>query len=146
MKLSPISSLPSFPEFPNDVLGELREVIEYGPVEIGECIATLLAHIQVQRARLEDLARWNSCTSSLLVTAFNVEDYIIDAAETYERGNALYDYARFRAGKPREINANRIVAVIEFEFKFHSTVGSTLYGRAAQWTPNFNVQFPSVGD
>jgi hypothetical protein len=68
----------------------------------------------------------------------NVEEYIIDTAEIYDRAAALFGFARFRDNVPRAISADSVVNALD-QLDFEIVMQPDLYKRAKNWLPHFNV-------
>jgi len=83
------------PILPSDAIGELRILIEHAGQPFGDSIRILLTRLQIQAARLSSLVlELRDESDETLVTASNIETYLIDAVEIYARTEALFAFAR----------------------------------------------------
>jgi len=84
------------PEFPLRAVEDLRIMIATADAPVRDSLSQLVGHLQVEIARLTSLMRdlRESPNNNRVVTALNIEDYILDAAETYARCAALFPLAR----------------------------------------------------
>lgn len=85
---------PAFPDMDRDLVRELREMVEAAEQPMRDVLATLLGEMQVQYARITDMANAIATNPNRVTTVSNVEEYILDTAEIDARTSALYDFAR----------------------------------------------------
>ena len=86
--------LPTFPTLPNDVVTQLQGIVEVGNEDVGDAVADMLAKIQVQSARIECIIRWRNHSEGAMVTAKNIERYVVDVAEIYCIAAGMFEFAR----------------------------------------------------
>jgi hypothetical protein len=136
--ISPVAGLPVLPAIPDQAVEEFRILIETGPSSIAGPIATLLSLIQVQRARLDDVAEWNEGRITLTVSLPNLEEYILDTAEVYMRASYLFEYGRFDAEVPQQItSASMRSGVMQLGFD----MTAWLENRIDRWRSSFDWDF-----
>ncbi len=141
--LEKVPSLGPFPQFPAQAITEFRTLVEYGPVDIGEAVATLLLQIQTQRARLDSVQEWNDGTGhDPCLIAAELEQYIIDAVEVYMRAGHLFDYARFERDRPHTLTA--VAMQSGYRQLFSDDPSDALADRLKRWGPRFEAKFEKI--
>lgn len=91
--------LQDFAPFPGEVVGSLKEVIQYSDAPDRKYMWDLLARIQIYRSRLSGLIK-NHSNPSHIVTSGNIEAIIIDLAVIMSRASGLFKYARGASDHP----------------------------------------------
>lgn len=91
--------VPSIPD--RDVLGTIKECVEYAPLPVAEALAKLFGELQVQHARLDGLYQdaTERANRNVVSTLHHVDSSIIDALRLYAFAGSLFRYAR---GETRE--------------------------------------------
>lgn len=77
-----------------DVIGTLQACVRFGDDRVVSQISTLLAMLQVQQARLQDLISRSSRRADRRITRFEAIGAMTDAAEIHAKASALFDYGR----------------------------------------------------
>lgn len=86
------ATLPTFPSIPEEVISDLKELVEFLDENDRPILAALVSDIQVQAARMMGIEADRRGISSVMRA--NIEVYIGDAAKIYARSSMLFDYAR----------------------------------------------------
>lgn len=84
----------SLPLISPDVISTLRDCVRFGDPRVVRQIATVLANLQVQRARLHGLFADAVSRHNGVMSRFEALGRMIDAAELYAQAEALFDYGR----------------------------------------------------
>jgi hypothetical protein len=96
----------SLPSFSPEVIGALRDCVRFGDNQVVRQIATVLAGLQVQRARLRGLFLRSASHMNGRMSRLEGIEAMIDAAELYAKTSALFEYGRevadMRARSPRK--------------------------------------------
>ena len=92
----PENELPLFkpPNVPTSAVVDLRAMIESSGSHEGRALAIVLSRVQVQASRLRSLTQKQSPASVTVVTASQVEQYIVDTAEIFARASSWFGFAR----------------------------------------------------
>lgn len=85
--------LPTFPDVPNQVIDSFKEMVEFLGVGERDAIFKLASRVQIQRARIDGIARSQKYEGSF-ITDTNLCAYILDCAEIYARASKIFKYAR----------------------------------------------------
>lgn len=93
--------LPSFVEFPEEVVSSIKEMIEYTTPENRNYFWQTLLKVQVLRARLKGLIDSHSKSYSI-VSKSNIQAYLLDSVEISARAAALFDFGRGAKEHPPE--------------------------------------------
>ena len=88
--------MPTWPILPTDAITELKELAENSRLAETIFVSRLLSAIQIQNSRIRGLQRELAGERRSTVKS-NLESYLLDAAESYARATALFDYARREA-------------------------------------------------
>jgi hypothetical protein len=103
---APLGPEMDIPTVQGDVVGALQACVRYGDERVVSQISTLLALLQVQRARLGELISRSSQRPDRRITRFEAMGAMTDAAEVHAKASALFDYGRetadMRARSTRE--------------------------------------------
>jgi hypothetical protein len=83
------------PKYSRSIINTLRDIIEYGPEDVGASIQDLISIIQTHHSRLRGLPRRRGEIGDK--SAF--DDAIWDAAELYAYASGYFNYARLRSDK-----------------------------------------------
>ncbi|MBN9081362.1 MAG: hypothetical protein J0I16_07665 [Rhizobiales bacterium] len=83
-----------FPKLSPSLIGYLRDAVRYSKSPYAKKIADLIAHFQVQQARLRDLQEEVLRRGASGVFPPYLDQAILDAAEVYALASSLFDYAR----------------------------------------------------
>ena len=89
------------PKIPGAAVLALGQSIEHDTEGISISIADLIAHLQIQHSRIDDLDDWISADDRS-ITKSNIVEFIVDALELYARAAMLFDYARRKTDKAPE--------------------------------------------
>lgn len=109
--------VPPLPSVPEQAISGLKEMVETGPKEIVRRLAKLIKEIQIQDARLHDLAvnLVEDNRLHIIVTETNIETYIIEAAEIYALAASFFGYARQETeAAPLDIGRERISGALHY--------------------------------
>lgn len=95
------ASVPSFVEFPEEVVSSIKEMIEYGAPDDRNYFWQTLLKVQVLRARLKALVDEHSKSHSIIGKS-NIQAYILDSVEIGVRSGSLFDFGRGAKDRPPE--------------------------------------------
>lgn len=85
----------TLPHISDNTLLSLKECIEFADDAPACAMISLIRHLQIQRARLEDyISRASGNDPGRLLLLSNIESAICDAAEVHGRASALFPFAR----------------------------------------------------
>jgi hypothetical protein len=88
--------IPLLPELPTEAIHVLRDLVESVDLSETRTVATLIADIQVQQARLATSIAEAGATERI-ATSWNFEEYLIDCGRIYARASSLFSFARRRS-------------------------------------------------
>lgn len=91
--------LPSFVEFPEEIISSIKEMIEYAAPDDRNYFWQTLLRVQVLRARLKGLTDAHLKPHSN-ITKNNIQAYILDSVEITTRAGALFDFGRGAKDRP----------------------------------------------
>lgn len=90
-----LTEKPVFPEVPHETVKSFADFIEYSDKLDTSLFRSILARLQVSRARTREIENWiHKPNEETVILEANIEDYIIDWATIYAEVALVYDYAR----------------------------------------------------
>jgi hypothetical protein len=101
---------PTFPAMPSETLKAFADFIEYSDHLDTSLFRQMLARLQVNRARIQDLLlSFDDDAQDTIILEINLEEYILDVAAIYAAAAAAFDYGREKANTlPIEITWDRV--------------------------------------
>lgn len=113
-----------FPNVPSDTIETMAEFIEFSDDLNVRLFEKLLARIQVQSARISDLAsRLGAKSGRGVIQRHSIEGYIIDAASIYAGAAAAYDYARQETEKlPSDITWDSVRSALRNMYRWKGDI------------------------
>lgn len=108
------ANLPSFLEFPEEVVASIKEMIEYAKPNDRNFFWQTLLRVQVLRARVKGLVESHAKEYSI-ITKSNIQSYILDAVEVSARAAALFDFGRgAKEHPPQFVTRERMQQILRF--------------------------------
>jgi hypothetical protein len=101
---------PTFPPLPTETVRAFVDFIEYSDELETSLFRTMLARLQVSRARNREIETFfESEDRHMIILENNIEEYILDAAAIYAASAAAFDYGREKTHSlPSEITWDRV--------------------------------------
>lgn len=110
------------PPIPESAIGSLQSMIEASTNQaVVKVIAKIIGKIQIQNSRIRSVVHEEQAVRPnhvSLVTARNIEDYIIDSAIIFAFAESLFDYARLQSETPEEVkwsNVSRALCRLDWD-------------------------------
>ncbi|CDX14152.1 conserved hypothetical protein [Mesorhizobium plurifarium] len=122
---------PDLPALPLDALDAIKEMTEYALPSERQVLATLVAKVQVQRARLLGVTSARAGRGPTMILDLNLNRYLADSAEIHVRAGALFSFARNAVAVigQHDIGADEIVTALKLTTNFDDDdMSSTLRG------------------
>jgi hypothetical protein len=127
------------PIVPESAIDSLQSMIEASTnPEIAKVIAKIIGKIQIQNSRIRSVIHQEQAIRPdhiMLVTAKNIEGYVIDSAIIRTLAESLFAYARFESEAPEEVNwdnVSRSLRLLNWVEHIHTDLYQTVATRRAR--------------